>query len=279
MTPSRRSAPLALLLCLVLAAAAFAQVTRMVEVKHRRAEELAPLVETALAGEGRVVADRRTNLLMLSGTREGVQTALALIARLDVRQKSVLIRYESRTSRELTARGASVLWNVGAGGVRIGNVRWPSSLGVAVQVADGAERRQAALSGQLRVLDGQSGRIATGSAVPVPTRRVVDGGRRGARVVESTQYVSADSGFEARPRVLGDGRVELALRPFEASVRADGRLTTSGADTIVLLEPGKTVALGGILRESSGRQTSALSGAGASAASDESLLLVTVDVE
>src|SRR5262249_36314878 len=51
-----------------LAEPAAAQVVHVYEVRHRIAEELAPLVETALAGEGHVVADRRTNALVLSGS-------------------------------------------------------------------------------------------------------------------------------------------------------------------------------------------------------------------
>ena len=85
-------------------------------------------------------------------------------------------------------------------------------------------------------------------------------------------------GQEARPRVLGDGRVELALRPFDESVRRDGAIEHTGADTVVVLAPGATVALGGIVRVESERHGT-LSGAGARGASQESVLLVTVEVE
>ena len=128
---------LVLLVCsaLWLALPAAAQVVRVYEVRHRTAEELLPIAETAMSGEGRAVADRRTNALVLSGTRQAVEGALSLLSSLDVRMRSVVLRYESRSAQELASRGARVRWSAGAGGVRIGNVAWPSGdTGVAVRV-------------------------------------------------------------------------------------------------------------------------------------------------
>jgi type II secretory pathway component HofQ len=277
MLSARRLAGLA---CLALALAwpAAAQVFRTYEVSHRTADELLPLVETAMSGEGRVAADRRTNTLVLSGSRQAVESALALLATLDVRTRSVLLRYESRGTQELAARGARVRWSTDAGPVRIGNVAWPGGSRAEVHVDEGVMRSSGTLAGTLNILDGQTGRIATGASVPVTTRRVQPG-PAGPSWTESTSYVAADSGFEASPRILGDGRIELSLRPFDASVARDGTLSHSGAQTRIVLEPGRTVAIGGFLRDAQAEQRSALSGAGSSRGGDEKLLLVTAEIQ
>lgn len=262
-----------------LALPAAAQVMQVYEVRYRTAEELLPLAETAMAGEGRAMADRRTNAIVLSGPRQAVEGAVALLRSLDVRARTVVLRYESRGARELVSQGARVRWSVGSGAVRIGNVIWAGDgTRVAVRVNEGDLRRSSTLAGTLRIMDGQSGRIATGTSLPVATRRVQPG-PAGPMRTESTHYVSADSGFEARPRVLGDGRIELALRPFDASVGRDGSVARSGADTVLVLEPGRTVALGGILRDSRTQGSGALSGGDSAAEKDESLLLVTAEIE
>jgi type II secretory pathway component GspD/PulD (secretin) len=258
------------------AAAAGAQTVRVYKVQHRVAEELAPLVESAIHGEGRVVADTRSNALVLSGSPRAVSSALELLSALDVRAHMVRLRYQARSTGELASAGASVRWRVGAGGFRIGDVRWASGA-AAIAVEGGASASMATLTGELRILEGQSGRIATGSSLPVTSRRIQRSGR-GVAVEESTAYATAESGFEASPRVLHDGSVELALRPFDASVRADGAIDRTSAETRLVLAPGATVALGGIARNESA-QSGALAGAGASGATSESLLLVTVDVE
>jgi type II secretory pathway component GspD/PulD (secretin) len=262
-----------------LALPAAAQVVRIYQVRSRTAEDLLPVAETAMAGEGRAMADARTNSIVLSGPRKAVDGALALLDSLDVRTRSVVLRYESRSTQELMARGARVAWSTGSGPVRIGNVISPhADTRVAVQVEEGMLQRGGTLAGTLRILDGQSGRIATGTSVPVTARRVQPG-PAGPMWTESTTYVSADSGFEASPRILGDGRIELTLRPFDAQVQRDGSIRHSGAETRIVLEPGRSVALGGILRDAQAEQRSALSGGGTSRASDENLLIVTAEIE
>jgi type II secretory pathway component GspD/PulD (secretin) len=272
---------LVLLACaaLWLALPAAAQVMRVYEVRYRTSEDLLPIAETAMSGEGRAVADTRTNSIVLSGPRQAVDGALALLTSLDVRTRSVVLRYESRSARELASRGARVSWSTGAGPVRIGNVAWPGGdTRVALRVDEGMLRSGGTLAGTLRILDGQSGRIATGTSVPVTARRVQPG-PAGPVWTESTSYVSADSGFEASPRILGDGRIELTLRPFDAQVQRDGTIRHSGAETRIVLEPGRSVALGGILRDAQAEQRSALSGGGVTRASDENLLIVTAEIE
>ena len=46
--------------------------------------------------------------------------------------------------------------------------------------------------------------------------------------------VAAESGIEVRPRVLGDGRVRLDLRPFQGRLRDDGSISYSGAETTLV---------------------------------------------
>ena len=181
-------------LVLLLAAPASARdVVQVYKVQHRTAEELLPLVETALAGDGSAAADRGSNSLVLSGSSAAVASALVLLAKLDTPQRNVVLRYESRTTRELDTEGIRVAWTVDAGSVRIGNVVLPGD-GTRVAIApDGRSRESAGtLAGQLRILDGGSGRISVGASAPVTTRRV-DEGWRGGVVSESTTFVSAST--------------------------------------------------------------------------------------
>ena len=106
--------------------------------------------------------------------------------------------------------------------------------------------------------------------MPITTR-----GRRTA----TTTLVPADSGFEAHARVLGDGRVQLELRPFEAQFQADGRIATSEAATTLVLTPGKTVVIGGLAEAGGAASLDAFAGAQRESASDERVLSITARVE
>lgn len=282
MTHRRRAArcraPLfaaALGLTLLAPAAALAEAT-VYKAQHRPAEELLPLAETAMQGAGSAVVDRGTNSIVLLGTPDAVRQALDLLARQDVRTRTVIVRYEEQHLSELQARGVRVRWSTGSESWRVGNVVSPED-GTRIAVAAGETQRtgDASLAGTLRVLDGGAARIGTGEIVPMATRRATRYG-----VDTSITQVSAESGFEVRPRVLGDGRVRLDILPFGARVRSDGSIATSEAATTVMLEDGgEPAVIGGLGAGTTAATRDALSGTSSRQGRDERVLLVSVSLE
>jgi len=269
-----------LLLVLGLALPAVARDVHVYEVRHRLAQELVAPVETALGAEGRVVADGRTNTLVLSGDPAAVENALGILAALDVRPRTVVLRYGSEDAASLTSRDLRIDWRIEAGGFRVGTVvggKEPSGSRVGVRLAASRLEREGRQTAVLRVLEGRSGRIASGVQMPFTKRRVVFGAR-GRVVQESTQLLSAEAGFDVRPRVLGDGRIELALRPLHQRLGTDGRIQTAGAETHVVVTPGETCVIGGLTRSEQGERRD-LAGAGTTRVSEQRLLLIRADIE
>lgn len=235
----RFAAPALLALVWVAAAASHAQSQAEVyRPQHRLASELLPLAETALGGQGSAVLDPGSNALVIVGPPAAVASALELLREMDRRLRNVVIRYEERSTEELDAAGAEVRWSLAEGPVRIGNARLPAGAesGVDVRAHGTASDRTGNLSGTLTVLEGQTGRIDLGTKVPYET-----GTLRHRRV----EFVDANNGFEVTPRVMGDGRVRLELRPYGARVQPDGTIATSGAATVLVLAPSETAVLGG----------------------------------
>lgn len=262
---------LLLLLLLLLPAVSAAEAT-VYHAQHRPAEELLHLAEAALGERGHAVVDANTNSLVLLGDPAAVAETLSLLAAQDRPARSVVIHYEERRLSELRDRGAEVRWSVGEGELRVGNVEGAEAPGVEVTTRDLRAGASGDHAGTLRVLDGGSGRITTGRVVPVRTER--HDGRH------DTLLVSADTGFEVTPRILGDGRVQLDLVPFGAEVLPDGSIATSGAATRVVLEPdGEPLVIGGIARELGTASESTLSGRREASSSDERVLLVRVEVD
>lgn len=248
---------------------------RRVEVykmRYRAAEDLLPVIETLLSGSGSVALDRGTNSLVLIGDPAAVADALALLGAQDRRLRTVVLRYDTRRMSELEAQGVDVRWTVEAGDFRIGNARRSPGSGSSVSIRAGADERRAeeGFSGLVRVTEGESGRIETGTTVPYTT-----GGRWGS----TTQLVTAQTGFEARPRILGDGRVEVDLAPFAGRIGRDGRIESAGASTVVTIAPGETVVVGGLARAEQGSSVRMPSGAERSRSQDDTVLLLRADVE
>jgi hypothetical protein len=257
-------------LTLVLTAAPHvsAQADRRVEVyrpAHRPADELLPLAETALAGEGSAAVDPGTNAIVLIGAPGAVARTLELLRGQDVARRAVLVRFESRRRDELTAAGVTIDWSLGAGDLRVGNVVVPKGVeGVRVFSSAGARSDDGGFRGVLRVLDGDVGRIGSGRSVPV-------------RTFESLAFVEAERGFRVRPRVLGDGRVRVEIEPSDAEVDAGGRTAFTAAATTVTLRPGETVAIGEVARRSEGHEVGTRV-IGTERDREERLLLLTVEL-
>jgi type II secretory pathway component GspD/PulD (secretin) len=267
-----------LLLCVLGPTAHAADVVRIYRVQHRTAEELLPLAQTAMAGRGSVEADAGSNTLVLAGSSDGVAAALAVLSRVDRPPRSVVLRYESRRLRELEAQGIRVDWGTTAGAVRVGSLASPGGgNGVGVQAAGNTGAQEGDRAGEIRLLEGQSASIVTGEAIPVTTRRVPAPGRS-RTLQESTTFVAAESGFDARARVLGDGRIELELRALDSTLQPGPRVARSTSLNTLVVEPGKTVVLGGLYQNADARSTS-LAASGSSERRDERLLLLTATVE
>lgn len=257
---------LAVLLALASDAGAAAQVYK---ARHRPAAELVPLAEGALAGRGTAVVDERTNSLVLVAEPDVLAEVVAVLELQDRRIPTVVLRYEARRADELESAGVAVAWSVGGGSIRVGNATLPET-GIAVRPEDRSADAESSLRGTLRVLSGEEGRIATGSARPL----VLHGPR-----YDETVYIDAARGFAVRPRVLGDGRVHLDVEPFAERHTAGGAVAHTRAATQIVVAPGETVAIGGLGESGDAARRERLAGAGRTSARSELVLLVTVGVE
>jgi len=204
----RRPARLAFACVLAAAVAASATAEQGFHVYRplgRSAAELQGPAQASLGAEGTATVDAGSNALVLVGEPRAIQATLALLAELDGPRPTVVLHYESRRLTDLEASGIRIDWRVDAGNVRIGNVHAPPGVDLLViRPFDLRAKRSASLAGILRIQDGQSGQVETGSAVPV-VQHVSPWESRATTV-------SASSGFEARPRVQADGRDDLRDR-------------------------------------------------------------------
>jgi len=244
--------------------------------RHRTGEDLRPLVEAALGPEGSVAVDGNTGALVLIGSTPAVAQALELLALQDRRLRTVFIRHETRTIRGLEAAGYRIAWSAGGDSLRIGNVESTRS-GAAVVLDAHRGSGSGAQGSSVRVLEGEWARISQGNELLLPT---------GSYRYPDAVSVAADSGLEVRPRILGDGRVRLDLRPFQSRLRKDSSglrpgavVARQGADTTLVVEPGQPTVVGGIGQTGASTSRSIGGGMASGSGQRDSVLVVTVTVE
>lgn len=269
--PIQRVALLAVLLAAALAAQAAERTVQIYRPHSRTAAELLAPAQAVLGDEGTATVDAGTNTLVLVGEPPAIAAALVVLEELDRSLATVVLHYESQRLEELTARGIQIAWSISAGSFRVGNVRAPPGTDlVALRPFDDRREGRSRLRGMLRVQDGQVGRIESGATVPIV--------QRVSPWQSQVALVNASSGFEARPQVLSNGQVRVEIQSFEGALEPGGVIRHSGAATEITIEPGETVAIGGLEQEREQRSRG-LGGVAEEKRYEDQVLLLRVEVE
>ena len=192
-------------------------------MQHRSAEELLPYAEAALGSEGRAVVDPGTNSLVLFARAPGAAAQRARAARrAGPRPAHGGARVPDAARERARERGPSRRLG---GGQRAGADREPDRPGGRLPRA----RRPARRARPRELEPGEHGPHPRGPFGADRHRRDRCPHHAPSARERRPRWFPADSGLEAHARVLGDGRVLLELRPFEARFRGDGRIETAEA--------------------------------------------------
>jgi len=228
-TCSRR----ALLAALLAAPLVRAQPIEMIELRHRSAEQVLPLLQPLVEPGGALTGQGYR--LFLRASPANRRQLRELLDRLDVPLRQLLItvsqdRADERAGERRAVDGSLTTGSAGVDG-RVG-------------AAAGNERRwstQRAVQ-QIRVLEGQAAYITMGAAVPFAFRQWVVTAQ-GLTELRGTVYYDALTGFHARASVAGND-VTLELAPEMSAALPDGgstRLSTTARGRL-----GEWIAVGGV---------------------------------
>ncbi|MDD2720870.1 MAG: hypothetical protein PHH47_06140 [Gallionella sp.] len=195
----------------------------IINLQHRRAEELLPVIRPLLDREE--TASGMNYQLILRASPRHIEDIRRLLGSLDTVQRrlriTVMQDVDSETASRLTelsgsaslGRDARVTLpgqpNAGlnAGGGTVSYTQGQDTLSARVISTRALESDHH--TQQLQVLEGNRALVRTGQTVPIPQRQVIQNAW-GTQVVETTQYQDVSSGFYVLPRLNGD-RVTLEI--------------------------------------------------------------------
>lgn len=248
-----RAARCILALVLVsMAAVTAAGELQLIELRHRLAEEIVPVVQPLLEPGGVLTgADR---VLFVNTSPANLEQIRQAVERLDRRPRQLMITVGQGTvTREegTDLRGTATL---GSGDAQVGvNAPPGGDSGVAVAVRSGSQRANLQNTSSIRTLDGAETYIALGQLVPLTTTQVVAGQRR-PLVYTSTEYRDVSTGFYATVRLHGEA-VTLEVSPRQQRLRgAAGApvVETAGLVSTVSGPLGEWIPLGAVQEAGSG---------------------------
>jgi type II secretory pathway component GspD/PulD (secretin) len=236
---------------------AAAQEIEVIDLRHRLAEDVIPVLEPLLAPGGALTGlDDKLIVRTSAANLEQVRAALAVI---DVEQRQLLVSVGQSSSIEERRAEASASVALGSGSSQVGSERPDGSgSGTAVRLRADAGSGDVRLLGSVRTLEGHETYVAMGQSVPVNTSVVAPGwGQPGVR--RTTSYRDVNSGFFATVRLSGE-YVTLEISPFQQSrtggVRSDVQLRSMS--TRVSGRLGEWIPLGAVTQSDSGSQSGLL---------------------
>lgn len=263
----------ATLLAALLAAGAAAQTTvEVIQLRYRQADQLIPVLQPLLGRDASI--SNFQNQLVIRATPAELAQVKRVLAGIDTPPRRLLITVRQDADISGSRREAEVSGSIGNNNARVTVPGSGSREGGNVVLRDGDDRLRARVvdSSQaggertaqtVQVLEGYSAFIRAGESQPVRNRQVVRtmvNGQWVDRVVETTDYREATTGFNVRPRLQGE-MVTLDIDPqretFDEQRR--GTVNVQRVSTTVSGRLGEWMDLGGISEERSNDSSGILS--------------------
>jgi general secretion pathway protein D len=207
-----------------------------------------------------VAVDRRLNAVIVTGSPEQIAAYRAIIAALDVPQRSVLLETEIV---ELTTTAAHDIGiDYAPGGTSFATATFGSSsqnypkAGLSISAAISAlqETGQAKILARPRIiaLNNRPAAILSGEAVPIFNSVIIPGG--GSTVVNNqVQYINVGVSLQILPRISANGRVTAQIFCEVSSiidyVGTTPRIAVRQELTSAVLDDTESLIVGGLLQE------------------------------
>lgn len=220
-----------LTLLLLLPLLAHAEIN-FVTLKHRNAESLIPLLQPVL-DEGVRISGQGATLIVNSKPWQ-LEELRPLIEQLDTPLQSLMIYVIQGGDSKHSGLHGDVSGTLERPDVRLYGTR---------------KKEKAAVSQQLRVIEGEWATISAGESVPITTQTTRQS-HHGITTQQSIEYKEVESGFEVRPRISGDS-VTLELRPFRAKRAKGGAgiIEQQAITTTVSGRLGEWITVGGLIQQ------------------------------
>ena len=255
---------------------------QMIPINYAKISDLQGQIKTVITDRGNIVADSRTNSLIITETEEILDRAKKIISSLDVAPAQVLIEGKLVEARESFNKRLGIHWDVSGAPISLGNgtngpinmspnlnirpgkltggsLGFNLSLGTldilgdlnAVLTLEEEEENVRVISSpRIVTLHNEEASITQTASVPVV---VSENTKDGAKT-----YKDLDLKMDLKvvPEIANNGVVQLKVdisRQFLGAIRSDGSAGshTRSAKTKVMVKSGQTAVIGGIYQNDS----------------------------
>ncbi|MCG2712960.1 MAG: secretin and TonB N-terminal domain-containing protein [Candidatus Omnitrophica bacterium] len=247
-------------------------ITQVYELNYGDAKEIqAKLIEIIPKEEGEVIIDERTNSLVIRAIPEVVRKVDQMIKNWDQRPMQVLIEakileisldktkgiginweYLSTSGDDAVNVSATLPASVSAGGVlRVGTLS-ADQYQITLQMLESATNTNILSNPRIVVIDNQEANILVGSSEPYLVTYIDSESKT---QTEETKFIDVGIKLNVTPKISKNGFITLKIHPEVSSARRVAEVNnslavdTTQADTTVVVKDGKTIVLGGLIKD------------------------------
>jgi len=247
---------------LLVCAIAWAQQLEVLDLHNRTAAEVIPILQPLVEPGGALTG--QDYKLFARVSKSNLAQLRQALASIDQAPRSLLVSVRNATRQEIEREQAAIAAQVGQG-----------RGSVSVLATQSGSTRQGEGIAIVRVLEGGSASIATGSSVPIVTSFVARAGRRPV-TGGSLGYQQLSSGYLVTPRLNGD-RVTLQIDQQAQEAGRGGGIATQSLSTQAGGSLGAWIELGGVSEASTSR-SSGIAGRTLQTQSDDRSVWVKVEL-
>ncbi|MDO9205253.1 secretin N-terminal domain-containing protein [Methylotenera sp.] len=220
---------------------------KIIDLQHRFAEDIIPIIQPLAGSEGAVTGMQ--NHLIIRATPERMIEIEQVISTLDVARQNLKITVSHQNNLQTEREGVAVSGRKQIGNVDIGTNRYQKNVrdGVQLDIENSQHNTRSSSNQYINVIDGEAAFIRVGQSVPF-TQEWVTLTRRYIRLQKTTEFIDISTGFSVRPRSIGD-EIELQITPRIAQLNQRGYIDFEELNTTVRVKRGEWLNLGNIMQD------------------------------
>lgn len=207
-------------------------ILEVMELQHRPAAEILPLMQPLL-DDGEQIVDNDFRLIVRSRP-ERLESIRALVAKLDVRQRNLLISVLQNSLKSADQLNREAALSIRPNAIRMQGYQADTRL------LDDNRNLQ-----QIRTLEGQAAHIESGEQRPIQNLTLYPNPYGYPAVGYSTQLQTASTGFAVIPRLVGNGEVVVEIEPWSEHFLRGGAIEQRNASTSLRTRLGEWIEIAG----------------------------------
>lgn len=220
---------------------------KIITLQHRLAEDILPSIQPLVTGDGTVSAMQ--NHLIIRTSAENMAELEQIITTLDVARPNFKITISRLSNQNNTRDSVGVSGRKRFGDIEVSSNNTSRRIknSARIDIQSNQNTIESSSNQFINVTDGERAFIRVGQSIPF-TQEWVTLTHRYISKQRTIEFVDISTGFAVRPRGIGK-QIEVEITPRIAQLNNNGFIDFEELTTVILVNRGEWVDLGGIMQQ------------------------------